>query len=301
MNITDLLPQLMTGDTFNDASRNPLGEVPGVLLHGEGRATWMVESFPAEVTSDALDDLRIRLPFPKPPSSRAALDVTATLPANWRWADDRGRRLLLADVPAALRHSLPTVFSDLEAGIRRLCHPADTILTAEVPGTIDRKQLQEALRAPWWNEQSVIEMADGWELRPTIAAHPIPVSLHIEGEHVRCRREVVSSLGDGAIADAICLQAVRFNARLKHARLSCADGKLVAEACLHRDLISGELLADVVRAVAVVEHRVRMSFGIVREHEEIAAQFAALFAAPDLPSGPPAAVDLSPWPQKGGT
>ncbi len=103
------------------------------------------------------------------------------------------------------------------------------------------------------------------------------------------------------IAAAMCLQSLRWNSQCKQARLCRRDQHFVAEACIHRRLISGELLSIVARAVAVAEHRVRMSFEILREHEEIAAQFAAMFAAPDFPSGPPAAVDLAPLPQKGGS
>lgn len=298
MSLQELLPRLMKnavidGAALDTSTRHPLSDVRGMQLRGDGHATWQVDGLRAELTSDALDDIRVCLTLPPPESGRAALDESAELPATWRWAQGRGGLVLLADVSAMSRDALPAIFDDLEWGVRMLNgrrgtrqrNNSATVAVAEEDEAIDKQQLQDVLRAPWWDAQSVVEMPHGWELRPTIDSHVTPVSLVIEGRRVRCQRVIMSPCRDGAVAEAICWQALCENSRLKHARLACVDGKLVAEVCLSREVLSGDTLVAAARAVAVAEHRVRMSLGVLREHEEIATAFVALFAARDVPPG----------------
>jgi len=285
MHLQDLLPQLLTGSALEYASRHPLHDVSGVRLRGEGHAMWHVAGLSADLISDALDDIQVRLPFPAPTSARTALEESAQLSANWRWADTRNGRMLLADVSGKHQPALPAVFRDLETGVHQLRELRGARACGGDEVSVDKQQLLALLQPPWWDSQSVVELPNGWELRPTIGAHVIPVSLVIDGDRVRCRRLVVSSGDTDAVTEAIWLQALRSNSRLKHSRLVLVDGRLMAEACLHRELISGQAIVAAARAVAVAEHRVRMSLGILREHEEIAAPFAAMFAVHDVPPG----------------
>ncbi len=283
---------------------HPLHDVPGALLLDAYQASRNIRGHVAYFTLNTLDSIRVQLSIPAHSSTLESLSAITALPGNWRRAQLPNSHILLTDIPKLLHHSLKTIVFDVELvldtlGLTSGALPATSDSSASsVPITKD--ELVEALQAPWWNDQTATAIGDGWELRPTVGSQPLPVTLLIEGDRVRCRRDVVAIPTQPAIVEAIHLLALRLNGHIKHARLACVDGKLVAEACLHRDQLGGPLLAELARAVAVAAHRVRTSFGILREHEEIANLFATMFSPTDFLAGECAAPDLPHSPRKGG-
>ncbi|MBC8875235.1 MAG: hypothetical protein H8E44_37915 [Planctomycetes bacterium] len=256
-----------------------LGKVRGVRLTGPYNALLAVGDRAARVQIEANDAIRVSLSATRPPSSMSALEFTHDLPGNTRFALSGQDGRLFADTQLNGELHMTETFGNIHAGLLTALGTPKKSRRRATPVT--RELVQEALERMPWDEQSVVEQEDGWELRPRIEGEPTPVQMSMEPASLRFFRVVLRSLpgseqnATGAVAD----QALRFNSRLRHARLAVCDGQLVAEARLHGGLIDPAWLATTAFAVAVASRHVQTTLRILAAQPEVAELYTVMFCS----------------------
>ena len=256
-----------------------LGKVRGVRLTGPSDGLLTVGDHAARVQVEANDAIRVSLSATRPSSSMSALQVTHDLPGNTRFALNGQDGRLFADTQLDGELHMTETFGNIRAGLLTALGSRKKNRRRATPVT--RELVQEALERMPWDGQGVVEQEDGWELRPRVEGEPTPVRMTIESASLRLFRVVLRSLpgpeqkAAGAVAD----QALRFNSRLRHARLSVCDGQLVAEAHLHGGLIDSAWLATTAFAVAVASRHVQTTLRILAEQPEVAELYTVMFCS----------------------
>jgi hypothetical protein len=214
---------------------------------------------PAELFLDAMDDLQVHVSSPAPVAAFEALRANSQLPADLRWANVRGVISLIADIPKCDRPRLHEAIREVERGIliaRQETGRSDGPLGG-AESAIPHQKIEEALREAPWNDESVVKLPDGWELRPRIGAQALSVTMSAEHGQVRLRRVLLSGLQD-CVPPEVCAEALRINARVKLARLAICDANLSAEVCVAAAQLNGATLALAARAVVAVERRAHL-------------------------------------------
>jgi len=276
-NLKDKLPlDFAFGDSEAPAQR-ALGKVRGVTFTGPYDALLTVGSRAARVQLEANDAIRVSLSAESRSSGMSALEVTHGLPGNTRFAMNGQGGRLYADTQLNGEVHMSETVRHIRSGM--LTALGDRKRTRATP--ITREQVQEALERLPWNEQSVVEQDDGWELRPRVESEPTPVQMTLESTDLRLFRVVLRTLPapEDEAARAVADQALRFNAQLRHARLAVCDGQLVAEARLHGGLVHPVWLATTAFAVAVASRHVRTTLRILAEQSEIAELYTVTFCS----------------------
>lgn len=281
MQVNDVLADVMLRPSNMDELYQELLEVPGMQLLDSHHARWETGGGSAELCLDAMGDLRIRLPSAAAAMPLKALEISSTLPGNCRYAMQGSAGVLIADIPIEFRIHLREAFHDLEQGIAMAHRVEREGIHAVEPPVIPKAEVQAVLRQPPWDEQSVVELPHGWELRPRYSGQSTAVTMTVEGRHVRLRRVVLPKLADQPLPAVAYAQALRFNAQLKHARLACSGEELLAEVCIHELFIDGKALATAARAVALAEDRVRTPLVILRADGKVASVYSEMFGSSD--------------------
>lgn len=259
-----------------EALRQKLSSIRGLQLKGSHEGRFSLGTTKAAVSLDGAEDLRLTVKVGKAIGLREALQANAALPGNLRFAIGVNDLELIADVRLGNGDRLGQALGYVIAGLRSAV-ARRTVRWRPKDRPLDPSDVQAALQAVPWGDQAIVELAGGFELRPRFEGEAVPVKLTVEGSELHVRRIVVHSYEDHRWADAVAAQALRFNAFLKHARLASVGGQIVADARIHRMLLDGDSLVTAVRAVAVVERRVRHVLQILATQEDIAEHYAAMF------------------------
>jgi hypothetical protein len=141
---------------------------------------------------------------------------------------------------------------------------------------IPPEKVQDALDKAGLEEEAVVRLDNGWELRPRICGEVMAVQLAIEGHDLRISRVVVTGCLSRS-EPAVAFQALCFNSCLRHARLACTGDTVAAETRLHAGLVDPSWLAHATRAVGTAAHYCQTTLEILARQTEVARHFEQMF------------------------
>ena len=232
----------------------------------------------ADVHIDPGGNLRIAGRVPVPPCARSALETSHDLPGNLRYATRGRHAFLVADTHLDGATHLAGSFAEIKAGLRFVLGDRSAPISAE---PLTPETLSEVLGAGAWPEESIVERDSGWELRPRLHGEATPVQAVVEGGSLRIYHTVVGDLANPWGVAPACFEALRFNDRLRLARLAWVDGAITAETRLHRGQLSPSWLETATRAVAVAGRHTKLVLGVLAGSREVAELYANIL----LPEG----------------
>ena len=146
---------------------------------------------------------------------------------------------------------------------------------AQPQPSIDPQAVETALHRLPWEDDAVVQLENGWELRPRIAGQPTPVRMTVAAAELRFRR-VVLSRPAAARLEVIAAEALRINAGIKHARLAWTGTQLVAESCLHAGQVHARWLQYAAQAVVAASMRASVPLELLAANDELAWRLAAV-------------------------
>jgi hypothetical protein len=271
---TQQLKSNITGLHHLNGLGSVLDNVPGLKPESGNKWRWATVQHSAQVVAEPDGAIRVSLDVTEPPPATVAAEINSRLPSNLRFAARASRSLLLADTLVDGHAHLPITLEKLIAGI--------TVAVGGDPATcpaepLAPEQVSAAMKDADWLDETVIELADGWEFRPRVRGCAIPVNASIDKTELRVFRPVVTELGASVSFDSLCAQALRFNGQLKHARLAMSNGTLFAEARLHSEQLTPQWLETAAWAVAVAHWRTRDILAVLNDSKEIADWYAESF------------------------
>jgi hypothetical protein len=273
--LRDTLAEI-TGLSWDDAAQGRLE------LHGTACGKQWHSS--ARVQFERGDDLRIALDVQDQQSPRELLAATLRLPGNLRFAFAQSRMSLLADARLDGVTHLGETFRLLRGAMEAAAQSAGQNSNSAVSdnaSNVTEDQVDKALSAAGLDEESLVRLDHGWELRPKLHGEPTPVQVGIDeqlhGRELRLHHELLSIADGHAGWNAAAQQALRFNARLRHARLAADGGRIVAEARLHGEQIQPSWLLTSARAVAAAARHCQTALLILAEQPETAKRYEEMF------------------------
>lgn len=275
MNITTTTTDLLT---LNPAAkghqlREQFSALTGFEWDSADRAHVAFNDRTALITFDAAGDLRITVPVDESFDPAAALEFNCQLPSNLRFALDQRRLQLVADMRS---DDPPHLLDEIAAG-------AELALRCQAPeqetrdDDLDKHAVEELLHSLSQHDESLAELEQGWEYRPRVGGQSIAVKLNIQGQKLHCYRTVMQVAAESAMNRAAAVEALRFNAQIKHARLARTDSRLVAETSLHRCLLNKSALSVALRAIALAERRAHAALEILASDDRVSVQYSSLF------------------------
>jgi hypothetical protein len=255
------------------ACRQRVDDMPGMKSVSGHEWHWTIDGNLANVFVEADGTIRVALPVPGPMSRPAAMEANRDLPGNLRFAGPGGA-MLVADTLLNGRAHLLRSFAELEVGmllaLGRNSQPIDgEALTDE--------QVSAAIAGGSWREGDVVELANGWELRPRVRGCATAVQATIEKTELWIFRRIIAELSTSTSYECLCAQALRFNEQLRHARLTVRDGALIAESRLHGEQITSTWIETAAWAVAVACRHTEDILCILAEDAQVADAYAAMF------------------------
>jgi hypothetical protein len=259
-----------------------LAAVDGLRLTGEDAGELSIGSHRARVRFGALDAVHVTCDVPNSPAGEAALATNLDLPGSLRFAIARGRMQLRADTEWNNDAELAATLAQIRDGI------GQAIGLAELPPQplIETQAVEAAVHRLPWEDDAVVQLENGWELRPRIVGQPVAVRMSVEAARLRFQRVVLGRLAEGSPRDVLAAEALRINATIKHARLAATGTQVVAECCLHAGQLDGRWLQHAARAVAAASVRASLPLEILAAEDEVAAQYANVFLHPSERSQP---------------
>jgi hypothetical protein len=258
-----------------------LSKVGGVDFSGGYRGTVALGGAVAELELAADSGIRIRADFPLPLSPANALEATSTFPGNLRFARDRGCGELVADTlvdgEAHLPHTLGAIRGAITRALKGEIGPEDDL--SALPA--DRDVVRKALTDLPWAKDGVVEQDNSWELRPRLRGEAVPVAMALVSGGLCLSRTVLHCLPEASTtaARAVSDQAVRINARLRHARLAVRNGRLIAEARLGPGQVRSDWLDSTARAVAVTARHAVTPLRLLASQAAVANTYVAIFCS----------------------
>jgi hypothetical protein len=223
----------------------------GISMGKSGRGHMKANNFVAEVVLEPDGFVTFRVDIDPLPDLRVALRRSGDLTGNARFAITDCGWQLAADTrvngAAHLTNSLQEIQTAFRSALtkrksrRRRGDRAGVDAAAAIRRTIEESDC---------SKQQFVKLEHGWEMQPRLEGQTVPVELRIAGDGVQISRRVLPSLPDDPVVDPVAHQALLFNARLRFARLSVVDGKLIAETRLRTGLIDASWLDFAARAVA---------------------------------------------------
>lgn len=271
--MTHAITNLLSLKHADKRRRAAFAAVPRFKWVAADRAHISMNDRNASVRFDAAGDLRFTVPVDARFDPNTALDFNRDLPGNLRLALDRRRLQLVAD----MRDDIPDMLHVTAADAQAVLDGSKPHQEPSVDGW-DKGTVNELLHKLSRDEDSLLELQDGWEYRPRVAGQAVAVKLNLHGGHLRCHRAVIQVRADqGVIQRAAAIEALRFNARVKHARLARVGERLIAETWLRRCFLDADSFSVALRAVAVVERRVHAALAILVHDEQVAAHYSSLF------------------------
>ncbi len=173
----------------------------------------------------------------------SVLKFNLGLPSNLRFALNQQQLQLVADI----RGDDPPQLLDEIATAAQFALAQQTPERESSECDLDKQEVNELLHSLSRHEELLVGLEEGWEYRPRVRGQPIAVKLNIRGRHLRCHRAVVQLRADGESNRAAAIEALRFNAQVKHARLALNESRLVAETCLPGFMLAPEALSIALR------------------------------------------------------
>ena len=228
----------------------------------------------ADVQIDPGGNLRIAQRVSVPPSERIALETTHNLPGNLRCATRGRHSFLVADSQLDGATHLTRSFDEIKAGVLFALGERSELIRYE---SLAPEPVCEAINAGQWPEDFTVERDAGWELRPRLHGDATPVQAALDGGSLRIYRTVIRDLDKPWCIDPTCSESLRFNDRLRHARLAWVDGAIVAETRLHGGQISPTWIETAARAVAVASKHSERVLGVLTENREAAELVSSIF------------------------
>jgi hypothetical protein len=254
--------------------RRLLSKVDGLSLENGFEGRFTVGPHWARLRIEPDHSLRVvhEVEAPRPPSE--ALKANLCLPGNVRFALVSGRMFAVADTQLDGELHLASSFREIGRG---LCGAIERPPQSRRRGKpIEPEKVQDALDKGNWGEDAVVRLEDGWELRPRIRGETTPVRMAVEGQAVRICRVVVAACHNQS-ESAVALQALCFNAQLRHARLAWEGEAVVAETRLHAGLINAAWLGPAARAVATATCHTRTTLEILARQANVTRHFEEMF------------------------
>lgn len=243
--------------------------VPGMLPSSDNRWHWALKDRSAAVTAEPDGTLHVEFRLAGIPSVPAATELNGRLPGNLRFAYRGRETLLLADTIIDGQGHLRQTFAALATGILLAAEERPTPATTS---GIAEQQVEDAIRAVEWGDEHVVQIADGWELRPRIRGCAVPIKATVDGDELRLHRTIINRTSATSVEHVIGEQTLRYNAQLKHARLAFRDEVWCAETRLHGEQLTPAWLEHAARAVAVA-HRISTDIlTVLSDNEELAVQ-----------------------------
>ncbi len=263
----------LVADRGNSLRRH-LEKVPGMKSVAGHKWGWTVGERAADVIVESGEAISVSLDVADGPSNGAALEANRHLPGNLRYATGRRRSRLVADTQLDGEVHLLRTFDELKGGILfALGHDrpfgGHKHLTSE--------DVHSAIAASRWPDGDIVQLDNAWEFSARLRGNATPVRAVIDGTELCMYRRVVADMGAGLTRDAVGAQALRFNDRLRHARLAAIDGAVVAESRLHCEQLTSAWLETAVWAVAVACRHTEVVLNILAEDHDIAGEYTAMF------------------------
>jgi hypothetical protein len=222
-----------------------------------------------------LDAVHIACDVANSPVGEAALAANCDLPGNLRFAIARGRMQLRAETELTDDEELATTLVLVRAGMDQALGDG----AAQPQPSIDPLAVETALHRLPWEDDAVVQLESGWELRPRIAGQPTPVRMTVGDAELRFRR-VVLSRPAAARLEVIAAEALRINAGIKHARLAWTGTQLVAESGLHAGQVHARWLQYAAQAVVAASMRASVPLELLAANDELAAHYTEIFLHP---------------------
>lgn len=255
--------------------RRLLSKIPGLTMKNGYEGRFTAGPYSGSLLIEPGDCLRVVHEVEDPPPPRQALKTNFQLPGNVRFAVVGGRMTVMADTRLDGELHLTGSFREISEGFRGALQSSwrPRRRRAEV---ITPENVQDALDKAGLEEEAVVRLDNGWELRPRIRGEAMAVRLAIEGHDLRLSRVVVTGCLS-ASEPAVAFHALCFNARLRHARLACSGDTVAAETRLHAGLIDPTWLTHAARAVVTAAHHSRTTLEILASQTEVARYFERMF------------------------
>ncbi|MBN1852633.1 MAG: hypothetical protein JW829_07905 [Pirellulales bacterium] len=255
--------------------RRLLSKIRGLTLENGYQGTFKVGSHAARLRIEPGDCLRVHHEVEDPPPPHVALEANYQLPGNVRFAASGGQTAVVADTRLDGELHLAGSFREIREGLR------DALQMHRKPhlhrnGVITPGQVQAALDGAGLDEEAIVRLDNGWEVRMRIRGESRAVRLVIEGRNLRISRVVVPSCHE-TNHRAVACQALFFNARLRHARLARHKDTVVADTCLHSGLIDSIWLVHACRAVATAAFYCGTILEILASQPDVARSFENMF------------------------
>lgn len=266
--------------------RDALAEVPGLTMNGAGTGQLEVAGRLARITQERDDDLRLVLEADQiaDKSPRELLAATRELPGNLRFAIGKGRLMLSADTRVDGAAHVGETFRRWFGGIHAAARSEPSIKSKQKgqAEALTLARIDAALNRTDLDAESLVRLDGGFELRPKLHDEPTAVQGGIDhnehgGAELRLHHELVSLDENCPGWNAAAHQALRFNARLRHARLAAEGRRIVAEARLHGGQIEPVWLLPTARAVAAAARHCRTALLILAQQAEVAKRYEEMF------------------------
>lgn len=275
-------PECIGGDA-------PFDKVDGLEWLGPYAGRLVLGTNAAEVRMEPNDDIRISFALAAPLHDEEALRQNELLPGNVRFARMRGAAVMTADSRVNGRWHLNETFRRIRAAMDTgaagtgsgtnscAAHSKDPAPAGLEAGTVD-----EALGALSWAEDAVVAGPDGWELRiPMRDGRVVPVRMTLDESELKFERVVLDADAwrvdeggcSGAAHRAVADQALRLNARIRHARFALADDRLVIQTRLHAGQVEASWLELAASAVAFGWNHARLALRVLAHHPDVATRY----------------------------
>lgn len=234
--------------------------------------------FSANVAFEADECVRVRAAIKPPACSQLALERHADAPGNVRYARGPEGWSVVAETRLDGVEHLSASLDEISHGIRSLIRTKAIVKRVGSPSSqTPRTSLETMIQHHEGLRADAVEIESGWELRPRVAGHVVPVEVRADSSGMQVAAVVLRTTNDPCTARAIADQALRLNAQFRLARLSVADGTLRAESYLRSELVSAEWLEVTSRAVATACHIAGSRLSLLMETSLVAERYVELF------------------------
>ncbi len=244
-----------------------------------GRGRLKDSDFAADVVVQPNDFVSVTASVPASGAPLHALQNSGAFPGNVRFGIGSGGWQLSAETRmngvTHLSESLLEIRDAFRRGAGNGSMPPP--VNEAVDDTDSAHPVRRVIERSGWSEEQVVEVERGWELQPKLAGATVPVDMYADSGGVRVSCIVLASMPDDDTAvEAVSHQALLFNARLRFARLTVIDGRLIIETRLRPELISDSWIEFSARAVASAARGVTPALAMIANDECVAEHYSKL-------------------------